>query len=84
MEGSYRSSWSLGGRLKPQLYDRKEILHADDLAATTGSASRQFFLEPLKEHNQVICAGFCFRLFFSSLCTALCATERRNRKHANE
>lgn len=40
-----------------------EALHTDDLALT---ALRQLFIKLLKEHNQVICVAFCFRLFFFS------------------
>ena len=44
-----------------------EALHTDDQELTAGAALRQLFIKPLKEHNQVICAAFCFRLFFFSV-----------------
>lgn len=49
----------------------RAALHTDGLAVTAGPARRQLFIKPLKEHNQVICVAFCFRLLFFSFCSGL-------------
>lgn len=61
-----------------------EALHTDDLALTAGSVLRQLFIKLLKEHNQVICVAFCFRLFFFSLYSGFRRREGRNGIHVNE